>query len=103
MLKIKKTYEGTTLTGRIINDDLVSSATAYWEITDADGKLLENGNATVDGETYQKWDGSAEQAYYYIAQVLGVEVVEFVDVKSAQVPEVPSEDVSESEIQNEEE
>ena len=103
MLKIKKTYEGTTLTGRIINDDLVSSATAYWEITDENGRVLENGNATVDGETYQKWDGSAEQAYFYIAQVLGVEVVEFVDVKTAQVPEVPSEDVSESEIQNKEE
>jgi hypothetical protein len=103
MLKIKKTYEGTTLTGRIINDDLVSSATAYWEIKDANGKILENGNATVDGEIYQKWDGSAEQAYYYIAQVLGVEVVEFVDVKAVQVQEIPSEDVSENEIQNEEE
>jgi hypothetical protein len=90
MLKINKTYTGTTLTGRIINDDLVSSATAYWEITDEDGRVLENGNATVDGETYQKWDGSAEQAYYYIAQVLGVEVVKFVDVKAAQVPEIPS-------------
>ena len=90
MLKINKTYTGTTLKGRIINDDLVSSATAYWEITDADGRVLENGNATVDGEIYQKWDGSAEQAYYYIAQVLGVEVVKFVDVKDAQ--ELPSEE-----------
>jgi hypothetical protein len=92
MLKIKKAYEGTTLTGRIINDDLVSSATAYWEITDDNGRVLENGNATVDGETYQQWDGSAEQAYYYIAQVLGVEVVEFVDVKAVQ--ELPSEEES---------
>jgi hypothetical protein len=90
MLKINKTYTGTTLTGRIINDDLVSSATAYWEITDENGCVLENGNATVDGETYQQWDGSAEQAYLYIAQVLGVEVVKFVDVKSVQ--ELPSEE-----------
>jgi hypothetical protein len=90
MLKINKTYTGTTLTGRIINDDLVSSATAYWEITDENGRVLENGNATVDGETYQQWDGSAEQAYLYIAQVLGVEVVKFVDVKAVQ--ELPSEE-----------
>jgi hypothetical protein len=92
MLKINKTYTGTTLKGRIINDDLVSSATAYWEITDEDGRVLENGNATVDGETYQKWDGSAEQAYLYIAEVLGVEVVKFVDVKAVQ--ELPSEEQS---------
>jgi hypothetical protein len=90
MLKINKTYTGTTLKGRIINDDLVSSATAYWEITDEDGRVLENGNATVDGETYQKWDGSAGQAYLYIAQVLGIEAVEFVDVKIVQ--ELPSEE-----------
>jgi hypothetical protein len=94
MLKIKKTYTGTTLKGRIINDDLVSSATAYWEITDDNGRVLENGNATVDGETYQKWDGSAEQAYYYIAQVLGVEVVEFVDVKALKVLDVTFEEES---------
>jgi hypothetical protein len=92
MLKINKTYTGTTLTGRIINDDLVSSATAYWEITDENGRVLENGNATVDGETYQQWDGSAEQAYLYIAQLLGVEVVEFVDVKAVQATEEQSQE-----------
>jgi len=96
MLKINKTYTGTTLKGRIINDDLVLSATAYWEITDENGRVLENGNATVDGEIYQQWDGSAEQAYLYIAEVLGVEVVKFVDVKAVQ--ELPSEEESESKI-----
>jgi len=90
MLKINKIYTGTTLKGRIINDDLVSSATAYWEITDEEGRVLENGNATIDGETYQEWDGSAEQAYLYIALVLDVEVVKFVDVMAVQ--ELPSEE-----------
>jgi hypothetical protein len=34
----------------------------------------------------------------YIAEVLGVEVVKFVNVKAAQIPELPVEDESESEI-----
>lgn len=81
MLKINKTYTGTTLKGRLISDDLVSRAEAYWEILDENGRVLENGNATIDGELYKRWDGSAESAYLYMAQVLGLEVVKFMEVE----------------------
>ena len=74
----------------IINDDLQSTCTFYWQIKEADtivpadeevegsadqvipGQTLDQGNTTVSGEEYLNWDGSNNYAYFYIAQTLNI-------------------------------
>jgi hypothetical protein len=101
MLKIKKTYEGTVLTGRIIHDNLFSEARGYWEIKDEHGRRLEEGNIHIEGEVYKNWDGSPQQAFMYIASVLDVEVLEFIDPTIKVVPDNTVEEEINTDVENE--
>lgn len=73
----------SVLNARIINDDLKSSCTFYWELMSPDssgqpytgGVQLSNGNSSMSGEDYQNWDGSNDSAYEYIAEKINVVIV----------------------------
>lgn len=65
------------LDARIINDDLQSSCTFYWELKEASteenaGVQLAQGNVTMSGQDYENWDGNNDLAYAYIAQQINV-------------------------------
>jgi hypothetical protein len=68
---------------RIVNDDLVSSATFYFELinqtTDSEDQVinttLANGNSSLQGAEYDSWGDSADinnEAYSLIAAKLNI-------------------------------
>jgi len=79
----------SSLTARIINDDLTSSCTFYWELKEADevvpseneesitttGAVLAKGNVTISGEEYKNWEGGNDYAYSHIAEQINVKLV----------------------------
>ena len=50
----------------IINDNLLNSATFYWQLLDADATKLADGNLTMGEPDYDVWGSSADinQAAY---------------------------------------
>jgi hypothetical protein len=69
------------LDAQIINDNLESNCTFYWQLKEADsvvdeqtisGQTLADGNASLSGEDYDNWDGSNDYAFSYIAQQINV-------------------------------
>ena len=65
------------LDARIINDDLQSSCTFYWELKEVSteeqaGVQLAQGNVTMSGDDYLNWDGNNDLAYAYIAAQINV-------------------------------
>lgn len=67
----------------LINDDLATSATFYYQLfassTDAEGNVsseqLADGNVSMSGEDYQNWDDSNDSAYSYCAGKLNLTIV----------------------------
>ena len=73
----------------IINDNMSSSATFYYELKAADvttqdgegndvvtpGAVLQNGNCSMGGADYDAWDDSNDAAYDFIADSIGVTLV----------------------------
>lgn len=76
-----QTKKASELDARIINDDLKSSCTFYYELKEESteeqsGASLAQGNVTMDGERYQGWDGSNEYAFNFISDQINVTIVE---------------------------
>jgi len=71
--------EASELDARIIYDDLATSATFYYELKEVleegGGSVLSVGNVAMDGEDYQNWDNSNQQAYAYIAGKLNLVII----------------------------
>jgi hypothetical protein len=74
------------LDARIINDDLATSCTFYWELKEASipatedtpeqsGASLAQGNVSMSGTDYENWDNSNEEAYEYIAEKINVTIL----------------------------
>jgi hypothetical protein len=72
------------LDAQIINDNLESNCTFYWQLKEADsvvdeqtisGQTLADGNASLSGEDYDNWDGSNDYAFSYIAQQINVVLI----------------------------
>ena len=61
--------QATQLSLTIINDNLSTSATLYYQLLSEDGTQLAQGNLTIDGEEYQSWGESSDinNAAYEIA------------------------------------
>ena len=67
----------------LINDDLATSATFYYQLfassTDAEGNVsseqLADGNCGMNGEDYQNWDDSNDGAYNYCAGKLNLVII----------------------------
>ena len=61
--------QATQLSLTIINDNLSTSATLYYQLLSEDGTQLAQGNLTIDGEEYQSWGEASNinDAAYTIA------------------------------------
>lgn len=83
--------QASILDARIINDDLQSSCTFYYELREADtvvppaerdgassstpGTRLAEGNLSVTGAEYDAWNGDNDFAYSYIANALNLTIL----------------------------
>ena len=56
-----------------IADDLKTSCTVYFQFILEDKSISFDGNITVDGEDYKKWDGTAEKLFAIVGKKLKVE------------------------------
>jgi hypothetical protein len=59
----------------IINDNLLNSATFYWQLLDADASKLADGNLTMGEPDYDVWGSSADinlAAYEWAATQLNI-------------------------------
>ena len=59
----------------IINDNLLNSATFYWQLLDADAVKLADGNLTIGEPDYDVWGSSADinlAAYQWAATELNI-------------------------------
>jgi hypothetical protein len=62
----------------IINDNLLNSATFYWQLLDADASKLQDGNLTMGEPDYDVWSSSADinlAAYEWAASKLNITLV----------------------------
>lgn len=77
--------EANLLVATIINDNLQTFCTFYYELCSSGegteempliiGESLANGNVNLDGDAYLEWDGSNDYAYDYIANKLNLIIV----------------------------
>ena len=73
-----ESQEANLLVAYIINDNLESSCTFYYQLCtsgeqpDTIGQSLADGNVTMSGQDYLDWDNSNDAAYTYIAEKLNL-------------------------------
>jgi hypothetical protein len=73
-----ESQEATILNAYIINDNLATSCTFYYQLcssgeqADTIGQSLADGNVTMSGEDYLAWDGDNNYAFSYIAEQLNL-------------------------------
>jgi hypothetical protein len=77
--------EATLLNAIIVNDNLESACTFYYQLlTGGDGteampisvgQSVAEGNISLDGENYLAWDGSNDYAFTYIAEKLNLTLI----------------------------
>ena len=75
--------QANTLNLTLINDDLATSATFYYQLLassqDEEGNVsteqLADGNCGMSGEDYQNWDDSNDGAYNYVAGKLNLVII----------------------------
>lgn len=76
-----ESQEANLLVAYIINDNLESACTFYYQLcssgeqTDTIGQSLAEGNVSMSGEDYLAWDGDNNYAYTYIAQQLNLTLI----------------------------
>jgi len=77
-----QSQEATILNAYIINDNLATSCSFYYQLCSMGegselfitsiGQTLAEGNVTMDGENYLLWNGDNNDAYSYIAAELNL-------------------------------
>jgi hypothetical protein len=83
--------QASILSARIINDDLSTQCSFYYELRESDteippieegdvpttlfGSKLSEGNVYMSGSDYQNWDGTNQTAYEFIATKLNLSLV----------------------------
>jgi len=76
-----QSQEANLLNAYIINDNLESSCTFYYQLCssgeqpDTIGQSLADGNVSMSGQDYLDWDGDNNYAYTYIAQQLNLTLI----------------------------
>lgn len=81
-----ESQEANLLNAYIINDNLESSCSFYYQLLSSGegteamplviGQCLAEGNVTMDGEKYLAWDGDNNFAFSYIAEKLNLTLIE---------------------------
>lgn len=70
--------QATQLSLTLINDNLSTSATLYYQLLSEDGTQLAQGNLTIDGEQYQSWGEASDvnnEAYVIAASDLNLTLI----------------------------
>jgi hypothetical protein len=80
-----ESQEANLLNAYIINDNLATSCTFYYQLCSSGegteamplviGQTLADGNITMSGEDYLNWDDSNNAAYLYIAEKLNLTII----------------------------
>jgi hypothetical protein len=80
-----ESQEANLLNAYIINDNLESSCSFYYQLCSSGegtealplviGQTLADGNVTMSGEDYINWDDSNDAAYAYIAEKLNLTII----------------------------
>jgi hypothetical protein len=80
-----ESFEANLLNAYIINDNLETSCTFYYQLCSSGegteamplviGQTLADGNVTMSGEDYINWDDSNDAAYAYIAEKLNLTII----------------------------
>lgn len=78
-----ESQEANLLNAYIINDNLESSCTFYYQLwlcysgehSDTIGQSLAEGNVSMTGQDYLDWDNSNDAAYTYIAEKLNLVIL----------------------------
>lgn len=80
-----ESFEANLLNAYIINDNLATSCTFYYQLCSSGeateeaplviGQTLADGNVTMSGEDYLNWDDSNDAAYLYIAKKLNLTIL----------------------------
>jgi hypothetical protein len=80
-----ESFEANLLFAYIINDNLESSCSFYYQLCSSGqgteamplviGQTLAEGNLTMDGENYLAWDGDNDYAFTYIAEKLNLTLI----------------------------
>jgi hypothetical protein len=76
-----KSQEANLLAAYIINDNLESYCSFYYQICstgeqpDTIGQSLADGNVNMSGQDYLDWDNSNDAAYTYIAEKLNLVIL----------------------------
>jgi len=80
-----ESQEATILNAYIINDNLATSCTFYYQLCSSGeateetplviGQTLADGNVTMSGDDYLAWDGNNDYAYTFIANKLNLTIV----------------------------
>jgi hypothetical protein len=80
-----ESQEANLLNAYIINDNLATSCTFYYQLCSSGkgtesmplviGQTLADGNITMSGEDYTNWDDSNDAAYAYIAEKLNLTII----------------------------
>jgi hypothetical protein len=80
-----ESQEATILNAYIINDNLATSCTFYYQLCSSGepteeatlviGQMLAEGNVTMSGQDYIDWDDTNEAAYNYIAEQLNLNII----------------------------
>lgn len=76
-----ESQEANLLNAYIINDNLKSSCTFYYQLCSSGeqpntiGQSLADGNVTMSGQDYLDWDNSNDEAYTYIAEKLNLVIL----------------------------
>lgn len=81
-----ESQEANLLNAYIINDNLQSSCSFYYQLCSSGegteamplviGQTLAEGNVQMSGQDYLDWDNSNEAAYVYIAEKLNLTLIE---------------------------
>ena len=77
-----ESQEANLLNAYIINDNLATSCSFYYQLCssgeqpDSIGQSLADGNVTMSGDDYLAWDGSNDFAFSYIAEKLNLTLIE---------------------------
>lgn len=76
-----ESQEANLLNAYIINDNLQSSCTFYYQLCssgeqpDTIGQSLAEGNVSMSGEDYLSWTGDNDYAFSYIAEQLNLTLI----------------------------
>jgi hypothetical protein len=80
-----ESQEANLLNAYIINDNLATSCTFYYQLCSSGegteamplviGQTLAEGNITMSGDDYINWDDSNDSAYSYIAEKLNLTIL----------------------------